>query len=70
MVGKNGWLYVASEEETSEIAALQFLPHSLTPSGEITKGLFNPFGVAYYPPLRAATPPPHPRRARIRHSNA
>jgi sugar lactone lactonase YvrE len=51
VVGKNGWLYVANEGETSEMAVLEFPPHSLTPSREITKGLFNPFGVAYYPPL-------------------
>ena len=53
VVGKNGWLYVANEGQTSdEMAILEFPPHSVKPSTrEITKGLFQPAGVAYYPPL-------------------
>jgi hypothetical protein len=53
VVGKNGWLYVANTGETSnEMKILEFLPHSGKPSSKkITKGPFQPFGVAYYPPL-------------------
>jgi serine/threonine-protein kinase len=52
VVGKNGWLYVANEGQYSdEMTVLEFPPHSLKPSREITKGLFDPHGVAYYPPL-------------------
>jgi hypothetical protein len=53
VVGKNGWLYVANTGETSnEMEILEFSPHSLKPSSKkITKGLFQPFGAAYYPPL-------------------
>jgi hypothetical protein len=53
-VGKNGWLYVANGGQTlDEMAVLEFSPNSLKPSRrrEITDGLFDPFGVAYYPPL-------------------
>jgi hypothetical protein len=52
VVDKNGWLYVANNGQYSdEMAVLEFPPHSLTPSAEITGGLFHPVGVAYYPPL-------------------
>jgi hypothetical protein len=53
VVGKNGWLYVANTGETTgEMQILEFSPHSVKPSPKkITKGLFQPFGVAYYPPL-------------------
>ncbi|MBV8066769.1 MAG: hypothetical protein JO113_02245 [Candidatus Eremiobacteraeota bacterium] len=52
VVGKNGWLYVANSGQYSdEMAVLEFPPHSLKPSREITKGLFQPYGVAYYPPV-------------------
>lgn len=53
VVGKNGWLYVANEGQYSdEMEILEFPPHSLKPSSkQITKGLFHPVGVAYYPPL-------------------
>jgi len=53
VVGRNGWLYVANAGQYSdETAILEFPPHSLKPSGrEITKALFHPHGVAYYPPL-------------------
>jgi sugar lactone lactonase YvrE len=53
VIGKNGWLYVANEGQYSnEAAILEFPPGSLKPSSrEITKGLFHPLGVAYYPPL-------------------
>jgi sugar lactone lactonase YvrE len=50
---KNGWLYVANDgQHTDEMAILEFPPHSLKPSSrEITKGFFNPLGLAFYPPL-------------------
>lgn len=52
VIGKNGWLYVANEGQYSDEAAiLEFPPHSLKASKVITKGLFHPLGVAYYPPL-------------------
>jgi hypothetical protein len=53
VVGSNRWLYVANGGEYSdETAILEFPPRSMKPSSrEITKGLFHPFGVAYYPPL-------------------
>jgi DNA-binding beta-propeller fold protein YncE len=53
VVGKNGWLYVANDGQYSdEMAVLEFPPHSVKPSSrEITKELFHPHGVAYYPPL-------------------
>ncbi len=53
VIGKNGWLYVANEGQTSDEAAIfEFAPHSFKPSSrEITKRLFHPAGVAYYPPL-------------------
>jgi uncharacterized protein YjiK len=53
VIGKNGWLYVANEGQYSDEAAiLEFPPGSLKPSSrKITKGLFHPLGVAYYPPL-------------------
>lgn len=53
IVDKNGWLYVANDgQHTDEMAILEFPPHSLKPSSrEITKGFFNPLGLAYYPPL-------------------
>ncbi len=50
VVGKNGWLYVANQGDGGAI--LEFPPHSVKPSSrKITDGLFNPGGVAYYPPL-------------------
>jgi hypothetical protein len=53
VVGKNGWLYVADWGYSSDqTAILEFPPHSLRPSSkEITKGLFNTSGLAYYPPI-------------------
>lgn len=53
VVGKNDWLYVANAGQYSdEMAILEFPPRSSKPSSrEITKGLFQPNGVAYYPPL-------------------
>jgi hypothetical protein len=53
VVGKNDWLYVANAGQTSgERAILEFPPHSAKPSSrQITQGLFEPLGVAYYPPL-------------------
>jgi hypothetical protein len=53
VVGKNGWLYVANQgQHTDEMMVLEFPPHSTKPSSrEISKGLFQPVGVAYYPPL-------------------
>lgn len=52
-IGNNGWLYVANAGQYSdEQAILEFSPDSVTPSSrKITKGLFGPLGVAYYPPL-------------------
>jgi hypothetical protein len=53
VVAKNGWLYVANAGQYSdERAILEFPPYSAKPSlRKITKGLFDPLGVAYYPPL-------------------
>jgi hypothetical protein len=53
VVGKNGWLYVANQgQSTDEREILEFPPHSAEPSPrKITKKLFDPLGVAYYPPL-------------------
>ena len=53
VISKNGWLYVANEGQYSdEAAVLEFPPRSLKASSrEITRGLFHPLGVAYYPPL-------------------
>ncbi len=53
VIGKNGWLYVANQGQSSdEREILEFPPHSVKPSSrKITKGLFDPLGVAYYPPL-------------------
>jgi DNA-binding beta-propeller fold protein YncE len=53
VVSKKGWLYVANMGQSSdERAILEFSPHSMKPSSrKITKGLFAPTGVAYYPPL-------------------
>ena len=52
-IGKNGWLYVANQGQySSERAVLEFRPNSTEPSSrEVTKGLFAPLGVSYYPPL-------------------
>lgn len=53
VVNKNGWLYVSnSGYESDQQAILEFPPRSLKPSSrEITKGFFNPQGLAYYPPV-------------------
>jgi hypothetical protein len=59
VVGRNGWLYVADEpgaqgcsSSSNPTAILEFPPHSLKPSSrEITKGISDPEGLAYYPPL-------------------
>ncbi|MGA8795658.1 MAG: hypothetical protein WB526_01155 [Candidatus Cybelea sp.] len=53
VVGKNGWLYVANQgQNTHEREILEFPRHSAKPSArKITKKLFDPLGVAYYPPL-------------------
>jgi serine/threonine protein kinase, bacterial len=53
VVGKNGWLYVANSGYSSDQQAiLEFPPGSMKPSSrEITKGFFNPQGLAYYPPV-------------------
>jgi sugar lactone lactonase YvrE len=53
VVSKKGWLYVANAGQYSdERAVLEFRPHSVKPSSrKITKELFDPLGVAYYPPL-------------------
>jgi hypothetical protein len=53
VVNKSGWLYVANSGHTSDQQAiLEFPPGSLKPSSrEITKGFFNPQGLACYPPV-------------------
>ena len=53
MIGRNSWLYVANEGQYSDEAAiLEFPPHFLKASSrKITKELFHPLGVSYYPPL-------------------
>jgi sugar lactone lactonase YvrE len=54
VVDKNGWLYVANWAHTSQqqTVILEFPPHSLRPSSkEITKGFFDPQGLAYFPPV-------------------
>lgn len=51
-VGKNGWLYV-TDAGPPVPAIVEFSPGSLTPSiRKITKGLENPEGTAYFPPLQ------------------
>jgi sugar lactone lactonase YvrE len=52
-VDKQGYLYVTS---TGSSAVVEFEPGSITPSKrEITKGLFEPVGTAYSPPLLPRT---------------
>ena len=53
MIGRNSWLYVANEGQYSDEAAIsEFPPHFLKASSrKITKELFHPLGVSYYPPL-------------------
>lgn len=53
VVNKNGWLYVSNSGYNSDQQAiLEFPPRSLKPSSrEVTKGFFNPQGLAYYPPV-------------------
>jgi hypothetical protein len=59
VVGRNGWLYVTDEPDVTGCATsseptaiLEYPPHSLKPSSrEITKDIFGPSGLAYYPPL-------------------
>jgi hypothetical protein len=53
VVSKNGWFYVANQGQyKDEREILEFPPHSAKPSlRKITKKLFDPLGVAYYPPL-------------------
>lgn len=53
-VNKKGRLYVANwpESASSPYLILEFPPHSLKPSSkEIINGIFNPQGLAYYPPV-------------------
>jgi hypothetical protein len=52
-VNKKGWLYVAvGGYNSNPYKILEFPPHSLKPSSrEITRGIFNPQGMAYYPPV-------------------
>ena len=52
VVNRKGWLYIELGYTSGEQAILEFQPHSLKASSrEITKGFFNPQGLAYYPPL-------------------
>jgi sugar lactone lactonase YvrE len=60
-VNKQGWLYVVN---LTSMTVVEFAPGSITPSQrQITKGLYNPTGTAYSPPLppkqspRASAPP-------------
>jgi len=48
-VNKQGWLYVTN---LGNQEILEFAPGSITPSNRrVTKGLYNPYGTAYSPPL-------------------
>ncbi len=48
-VNKQGWLYVVN---LGSMTVVEFAPGSITPSArQISKGLYNPFGAAYSPPL-------------------
>jgi sugar lactone lactonase YvrE len=48
-VNKKGWLYVVN---LGNAEVVEFAPGSITPSGrKIDKGLLDPFGAAYSPPL-------------------
>lgn len=48
-VNKQGWLYVVN---TGSMTVIEFAPGSTTPSDRrISKGLYEPFGTAYSPPL-------------------
>jgi sugar lactone lactonase YvrE len=55
VVSRSGWLYVSvwpHYTNSNPFAILEYRPHSLKPSSrQITKGLYLPTGVAYYPPL-------------------
>jgi sugar lactone lactonase YvrE len=53
VVNKGGWLYDADWGYSSaQQAILEFPPRSSKPSSrKITKGFFNPEGLAYYPPV-------------------
>ncbi len=53
VLNKSGWLYVAKWGTTSgQQAILEFSPHSVKASSRaITKAVFNPIGLAYYPPV-------------------
>ncbi|MBV9028433.1 MAG: hypothetical protein JO311_07415 [Candidatus Eremiobacteraeota bacterium] len=51
-VNKKGWLYVTDSAGSPGPAIIEFRPGSLIPSArKITKGLENPDGSAYFPPL-------------------
>lgn len=48
-VNKRGWLYVTN---LGKVEVLEFAPGSITPSDrQISKGVYNPYGTAYSPPL-------------------
>jgi serine/threonine-protein kinase len=52
VVSPNGWLYVANDGQyLDQTAILEFPPRSVKYSRIITKGIFNPEGLAYYPPI-------------------
>lgn len=53
VLNKRGWLYVAVWGYTSgQSVILEFPPRSLKPSSrKITKGVYTPQGLAYYPPV-------------------
>jgi hypothetical protein len=51
VVGKNGWLYVINDGYGSYQSVIEFPPNSLKASPREITGLFNPQGLAYYPPL-------------------
>jgi sugar lactone lactonase YvrE len=52
-VNKQGWLYVVVSGDTEkDVVVVEYPPGSTTPSGrQISKGLLDPFGTAYSPPL-------------------
>lgn len=52
VLNKKGWLYVADYGYTTgEEQILEFPPRSMKPSRTISNGIFDPFGLAYYPPV-------------------
>jgi serine/threonine-protein kinase len=51
VVGKNGWLFVINDGYGSYQSVIEFPPNSMKASSREISGLFQPQGLAYYPPL-------------------